>query len=120
MRIEQNIISRDWTVLHKDRRFYVNFTESDGQTLALCNRDNWEITEETDDGVEEVNACVFKDSSAAEQRQAQENARLIEKLVAFCIENWDNEFMHEVQDELQGQRGHLDSQKESQDSDESG
>ena len=45
MKVEQNIVSRDWTVLHKGRRFYVNFTESDVQTLALCNRDNWEVSE---------------------------------------------------------------------------
>jgi len=106
--------------LYKGRRFFVNFTESDGQTLVLCNRNNWEITEQTEDGVENVSACVFKGSSAAEQRQAEENAELIEQLVAFCIDNWDNEFMHEVQDELRGQRGRLDVQKESQDSDEGG
>lgn len=47
MKIEQNTISRDWTVLHEGRRFFVNFTDSDGQTLALCNRDNWEVHEET-------------------------------------------------------------------------
>ena len=43
MEIEQNTISRDWTVLHEGRRFFVNFTDSDGQTLALCNRDTWEM-----------------------------------------------------------------------------
>lgn len=43
MKIEQNTISRDWTVLHKGRRFFVNLTESDGQTLALCDRDKWQI-----------------------------------------------------------------------------
>jgi len=34
--VETNQISRDWTVLHEGRTFYVNFTESDGQTLALA------------------------------------------------------------------------------------
>jgi hypothetical protein len=109
MRVEQNTISRDWAVFYKGRRFFVNFTESDGQTLVLCNRNNWEITEQTKDGVEDVSACVFKGSSAAEQRQAEENAELIEQLVAFCIENWDNEFMHEVQDELWGQKALLET-----------
>jgi hypothetical protein len=108
MKIEQNTISRDWTILHKGRRFFVNLTESDGQTLMLCNRNNWEVSEETDDGIEELSSFIFKDSGAAEQKQAEENAKLIEKLIAFCIENWDNEFMHELQDELWGQRGHLD------------
>ena len=99
MKIEQNIISRDWTVLHKGRRFYVNFSESDGQTLMLCNRGNWEVSEETDDGVEELDSCK------------KESGRLVEELVAFCIDNWDNGFMHELQDDLWGLRGHLDGQK---------
>ena len=118
MKVEQNTISRDWIVLYKGRRFFVNFTESDGQNLVLGNRDNWEITEQTEDGVEGVSACVFKSSNEAEQRQAEENAELIEELIAFCIDNWDNEFMHEVQDELWGQKGDLDAQKKSQDNDE--
>jgi hypothetical protein len=108
MKIEQNTISRDWTILHKGRRFFVNLTESDGQTLMLCNRNNWEVSEETDDGIEELSAYLFKDSSVVERKQAKENAKLIEKLIDFCVKNWDNEFMHEVQDELWGQRGNLD------------
>ena len=63
---------------------------------------------------------MFKDSSVKEQKQVRENVRLIEKLIAFCIDNWDNEFMHELQDELWGQKGHLDSQKDLQDNDEGG
>lgn len=78
----------------------MNFTESDGQTLMLCNRNNLDVSEETDDGVEELSVYLFKDSSAAEQKRAEENVKLIEKLIAFCIENWDNEFLREVQDEL--------------------
>ena len=54
----------------------------------------------------------------AERQQAQENVQLIEKLMAFCIDNWDNEFMHEVQDDLWGKKGHLDAQKQRQDDDE--
>ena len=101
MKIEQNTISRDWTILYKGRRFYVNFTESDGQTLALCNRDNWEISEETDAGIEEFNAYIFKGSGTEEQRQAEENAKVIEKLIAFCINNRDNDFMQEIKDEME-------------------
>ena len=120
MKIEQNTICRDWTVLYEGRRFFVNFTESDGQTLMLCNRNNSEVSEETEDRIEELHGCVFKDSTAAERQQGQENVKLIEKLIAFCIDNWDNEFMHELQDELWGQKGHLEGQKESQNNDESG
>jgi len=104
MRVEQNTISRDWTVLYKGRRFFVNFTESDGQTLVLCNRDNWEITEQIENGVEEVSACVLKGNSPEQQKRASENARLVEELIAFCMDNWDNEFVRELQDQLHMQR----------------
>ncbi len=60
MEIEQNTISRDWTIVHEGRRFFVNFTNSDGQTLGLCNRENWQIHEETADGTEELNVYGSK------------------------------------------------------------
>jgi hypothetical protein len=104
MEIEQNTMSRDWTVVHQGRRFFVNFTESDGQTLALCNRENWQIQEETEDGIEEFNAYVFSKSSPEEQKQAQENARMIDELIVFCIRNWDNRFMAELRTDLKEQR----------------
>ncbi len=100
MHIETNQISRDWTILHEGRRFYVNYTESDGQTLALLNRDNWEVLEETDDDTEELNVYVFKEDTPGEREKAQENARLKEELVRFCIENWDNEFIQEIKKQM--------------------
>lgn len=102
MKVEQNTISRDWRVLHEGRRFYVNFTENDGQIAMLYNRDNWEIMEETKNGIEELHAYVLKGDKPGQRQEAKRNARLIEKLIAFCIEQWDNEFMHDVQDELWG------------------
>jgi hypothetical protein len=108
MEIEQNIIARDWTVLWEGRRFFVNFTESDGQTLALCNRDNWEIQEETEEGIEELNAYVLSASSPEEREQAEEDEKVIEKLMAFCIANWDNEFMRELKEKLEEQRKSLE------------
>jgi len=100
MEIEQNIISRDWTVLHKGRRFFVNFTESDGQTLALCNRDNWQIHQETEGSIEELNSYVFHDSSPQEKEQAQENSETIDKLIRFCISRWDNNFIQEIRKKI--------------------
>ena len=109
MKVEQNIVSRDWTVLHKGRRFYVNFTESDGQTLTLCNRDNWEVSEETEDGIEQFSACLFDDSTPEERMRAEKASRIIDELIAFCIDNWDNEFIQGVQDDLQAQRAFLEA-----------
>ncbi len=104
MRIEQNTISRDWTVRYRGRRFFVNFTESDGQTLALCNRDNWQIHEETEKRTEELNACVVSNNSPEEREQARENEKVTEKLITFCIANWDNGFMEELREGLEEQR----------------
>ena len=100
MQLETNQISRDWTILHGSRKFYVNYTDSDGQTLALCNRDNWEVLEETDDGPEELNVYVFKDDTPKEREIAAKNTLLKEKLVKFCIENWDNGFIQEIRKEI--------------------
>ena len=107
MRIEQNTISRDWTVRHQGHRFFVNFTESDGQTLALCNRENWDIQEETEDGIEQFDACVLSNSSPEEQEQADENAKVIDDLIVFCIRNWDNRFMRNLKKDLAEQRERL-------------
>jgi len=100
MRLEANQISRDWTILHGNRTFYVNFTESDGQTLALMNRDNWEVLEETEDGPEELKIHVFNDDTPLERELATENALLKEKLVRFCIKHWDNGFMQEIRKDI--------------------
>lgn len=104
MQLETNQISRDWTILHNGRKFYVNLTESDSHTLALCNRDNWEVREETDDGVEELNEFVFKDDTPQERAKAKENSLLKERLIRFCIESWDNKFIQELKDKLHQQK----------------
>jgi len=71
MQLEANQISRDWTVLHDGRKFYVNYTQSDGQTLALCNRDNWDIWEETDEGPEELEIYAFNPTSAGDMKNEE-------------------------------------------------
>jgi len=109
MRIEVNQISRDWTILYDGRKFYVNYTESDGQTLALCNRDNWEVREETDEGTEELYIYVFKNDSKEQRRKAEENFEIMKKLIRFCIEHWDNRFMQKIKDELSEQKEALES-----------
>ena len=109
MQLETNRISRDWTILYDGRKFYVNFTESDGQTLALCNRDNWEVSEQTDEGTEELYIYVFKDDSKELRRKAEENFEIMKKLIRFCIEHWDNWFMEQIKDELGEQKEALEA-----------
>ena len=108
MEIEQNTISRDWTIVHEDRRFFVNFTGSGGQTLALCNRENWEIHEETDDGTEELNAYAFGDSSLEARAKAQGNAEMIDMLIDFCLAHWENEVAWEMTERRERQRRSLE------------
>jgi hypothetical protein len=108
MEIEQNTISRDWTVIHEGRTFYVNLTESDGQTLALCNRGNWNVLEETETGTEELDCYVFSDSTPEQKRHAEENAWLIDKLIAFCIRNWNNAFMQELKESMEAERRRIE------------
>lgn len=59
MKIEQNTLIREGIIKHEGRTLFVNFIESDGQIPALMNRDSWEITEETDEGIIELNGCLF-------------------------------------------------------------
>ena len=80
MKIEQNTIRRDWQVSFKGKIYFVNFTYSDGQTLALLNRDYWEII---DDGGEEV--CYAMDDDKLKLSEASQ-----EKIINFCIKNFLN------------------------------
>jgi hypothetical protein len=104
MRLEMNQISRDWAIVHDGRKFHVNYTDSDGQTLALCNRNNWEVWEETDEGTEELDVYFSEGDTPEEQRKAEKNSLLKERLIMFCIENWDNQFMQEIKAKLQEQK----------------
>ena len=108
MKIEQNTISRDWTVVHEGRTFHVNLTESDGQTLLLCNRENWEVHEETEQGTEELSPYVLGESTPEKEREAQENAWLMDKLIAFCIRNWNNTFMQELKENMETERRRIE------------
>jgi hypothetical protein len=86
----------------------VNFTESDGQTLALCNRDNWEVQEETEGSIEELSPYVFSDNSPEERERAEENAEMIDELIRFCIRKWDNRFVTKLKEDLKEQRKRLE------------
>jgi len=109
MKLQGNRISRDWTVRHEGRTFYVNFTDSDTQTLALSNRDNWEVWEQTAEGREELDIYVFKNDSLETRKKARNNFEIMKKLIRFCIENWDSGFLQEVKGQLLEQKQALES-----------
>jgi len=109
MQVQTNQISRDWTILHEGRTFYVNYTQSDGQTLAICNRDNWEIWEETPEGTEELDIYSFSGDNEQERAKARENFKLMKRLIGFCIEQWDSGFLREIEADLQEQKKALET-----------
>ena len=109
MEIEQNTISRDWTVTHDGRRFFVNFTDGDTQTLGLCNRDNWKIREETEDDIEESDACVRSDCGP--EQLPKGNAEMINRLIGFCLGHWEQEVTREMTENMEMRRGRLEGQR---------
>ena len=109
MRLTQSQLSRDWTIEHEGRTFYVNYTQSDGQTLALLNRDNWEVWEQTEDGTEELNIYGFSDDTAEQRKIVHENSELMKRLIRFCIANWDNGFLQRIVEDLHEQKEALET-----------
>jgi hypothetical protein len=108
MQLERNQISRDWTILHEGKTFYVNYTQSDGPTLVLMNRDHWEVLEETREGPGELDIYGSSGDSEEERAKVQENFELMKRLIRFCIANWDKGFMQEIKEDLQEQKEALE------------
>lgn len=46
MKIEQTVLQKTFYVRHKGKMYYIDYLNSDGQSLGLINRDNWEISDE--------------------------------------------------------------------------
>jgi len=80
MEIKQNTISRDWQVSFRDKIYFVNFTYSDGQSLALLNRNFWEIVDA--EGNEVCYAMGDDKPELSDFIQTQ--------MVNFCIRNFLN------------------------------
>ena len=104
MRLEQNTISRDWTVTHEGRRFFVDFACRDAPIPGVYDREKWRVREETDEGIEEFGACVSNGSSPEEWAKAQEHAGMIEKLIEFCLGYWEDEVSRETTEHLEEQK----------------
>lgn len=82
MKIEQTTIQKTFEIMHKNKSYWVDYVNSDGQTLALINRNNWEIL--TEDG-ELLDIYLFKGDSKAKKLKVNKNRILADKLVEFCI-----------------------------------
>ena len=80
MEIQQNTISRDWTVVHRGKTYFVNFMYSDGQILGPCNRGHLEIKDEAgDDAMYEVD------------RKARLSEAEVDEIVECCLKYWRSE-----------------------------
>ena len=86
MKLTQTIIDKTFFVQHKGKTYAVNYVNSDGQTLALCNRDNWDITDEEG---ELLNIYSFSKMAKKDEQEIKKNIHLFEELVNFCIKNFN-------------------------------
>jgi hypothetical protein len=95
MKLEQTIIEKNFFVKHRGRTWYVSYVNSDGQTLALLNRDNWEIF---DDENEELQVYLFNNASKKEKEQVESNIALRDKLVSFCMNHFNDYLPEDLED----------------------
>lgn len=86
MKLVQTTIEKTFWIEFEGKDYHVNYLNSDGQSLAMINRNNWEILDE--DG-EEVSFYVFKGDDSNEMKKAKENLKLTNKLISFCIKNFN-------------------------------
>ena len=107
MKIERHSISISWTIVYKKRKFHIDFRESDGHVAGLCNKDCWQVYKEINGVVEELPTFVFAAATPKERKQAQENLRLEEKLIRFCVENFGDSFRAEIKREVRKACGHM-------------
>jgi len=47
---------------------------------------------------------LFESNTPEEQKQAEQDYLLKERLIRFCIGNWDDRFMQEIKEKLQEQK----------------
>jgi len=85
MKLEQTTLQKTFTVKHKGKSYFVDYLNSDGQTLNLLNRNNWEVY---DKDSEELQIYTFQRDSKKKKEQAKKNLELAEKLVEFCVRHF--------------------------------
>ena len=87
MEIIQNTITRNWSVEYKGKTYYVDLTYSDGQTLALLNRNYWEIIDENHEDV-----CHVLGGEKPKLSDEEVN-----EIIDFCMDNFfSGRFKEEV------------------------
>ena len=87
MKLTQSTIQKYFTVTHKGKTYYVDYANSDGQTLLLSNRNYWEILDEE---LEELDIYIHNDTTKKELKQIDKNTKLYRKLIKFCIKHFND------------------------------
>ena len=87
MKLEQTTIQKTFEVKYKNKNYHVNYINSDGQTLAILNRDNWEIFIEDH---ELLDIYLFKGDDKVKRLKADKNLFLADKLIEFCIKHFND------------------------------
>ncbi len=86
MKLKQTIINKTFFVEHNGKTYCVDYVNSDSHTLALSNRNNWEITDQEG---EQINLYSFSKMTKKEKREIERNFKLFEELTCLCIKNFN-------------------------------
>ena len=98
MEIEQTTIQKTFAVKYRNETYYIDYVNSDGQTLALLNRDNWEIYTEDH---ELLDIYLFKGDNKAKRLRVNKNIMLANRLVEFCIKHFNDYRPFDESEELE-------------------
>jgi len=86
MKIVQSSLERSFVVTHNGKEYFVNYLNSTEPIPGLLNRFHWEVFDENQ---EELNIFEFEDTTAEEKEKIQNNIKLRDKLIKFCIEHFN-------------------------------
>ena len=85
MKLTQTVIQKTFRVEYKEKVYYVDYLNSDRQTLVLLNRDDWEICDEDHNDLDIY--TFYEDKKRI--REVKKNLLLADKLISFCIKNFN-------------------------------
>ncbi len=85
MKIIGNAIQKTFLVEYRGKTYCIDYLNADYPALGLINRNNWEIIDENG---EDLNTYFLKSERKA--KETGNNIRLFNKLIKFCIDNFNN------------------------------
>lgn len=88
MKLEQTIIHKTFVVKLRGNTYYVDFIDSDGQTLKLLNRNNWEVYNKDHN---ELDIYSYYEEDKKRMIELNKNRKLSKKLIDFCLKNFNSD-----------------------------